>query len=221
MFLALACDYDGTLAHEGRVLRSTILSLERYRAAGGRLVLVTGRETSDLDSVCSCVSLFDRVIAENGAVIHWPATRLTKVLARPVSKEFVRSLRQEGVVPLGTGLVIVATTRAWEQTLVDAIGEQRLDLRLTYNKDSIMVLPAGVDKGSGLRAALSDLGIAAERTVSVGDAENDESMLALAGLSAAVDNALPSLKEHADLVTERANGAGVEELIDWLLDVHD
>jgi phosphoglycolate phosphatase (TIGR01487 family) len=215
---ALACDYDGTLAHEGRVSRSTTQALERYRSRGGRLVLVTGRETSDLCRVCSCISLFDRVIAENGAVIHCPATRQTRALTSEMPAQFVRSLQVQGVSPLGTGLVIVATTRQWERTVLDSIHEQRLQLQVVYNKDSIMVLPAGVDKGTGLDAALSDLGIAAERTVAIGDAENDESMLALAGLGVAVANALPSLKSHVDMVTESANGAGVEELIEWLLD---
>jgi hydroxymethylpyrimidine pyrophosphatase-like HAD family hydrolase len=217
--LALACDYDGTLAHEGLVSTSTILALKRYRGAGSRLVLVTGRETSDLCSVCSCVPLFDRVIAENGAVMHWPATGQTRTLAPGIPHEFVRSLRGQGVTPLGTGRVIVATTRRWEQTLLDVIAGQRLDLWLTYNKNSIMVLPAGVDKGTGLRAALGDLGIAAEQTVAIGDAENDESMLARAGFSVAVANALPSVKLRVDMVTEKANGCGVEELIDWLLDM--
>jgi HAD superfamily hydrolase (TIGR01484 family) len=216
-FLALACDYDGTLAHEGRVATSTVQALNRYRGAGGRLVLVTGRETTDLCCACSCVSLFDRVIAENGAVMHCPATGLTNMLTRPIPHEFVRSLRQKCVAPLGTGRVIVATTRRWEQTLLDAILEQGLDLELTYNKNSIMVLPAGVDKGTGLSAALGELGITAAQTVAIGDAENDETMLALAGCSVAVANGLPALKSRVDMVTERANGAGVEELIDWLL----
>jgi hydroxymethylpyrimidine pyrophosphatase-like HAD family hydrolase len=218
-FLALACDYDGTLAHEGRVSTSTIQALKRYRGAGGRLVLITGRETSDLYHACSCVSLFDRVIAENGAVMHWPATGLISELAHPIPDEFVRFLREQGVAPLGIGRVIAATTRRWERTLLEAIDDERLDLELAYNKDSIMILPARINKGSGLEAAIKDLRIAAERTVAIGDAENDESMLARAGLGVAVANALPVLKSRVDMVTESPNGAGVEELIDWLLDV--
>jgi hypothetical protein len=43
-YLALACDYDGTLASEGRVAPETVGALERLRASGRRLLLVTGRE---------------------------------------------------------------------------------------------------------------------------------------------------------------------------------
>lgn len=62
------------------------------------------------------------------------------------------------------------------------------------NKRSLMVLPRGVNKASGLRDALDELGIAPEDTVGVGDAENDEAFLALCGYSAAVANALPKLR---------------------------
>ena len=40
-YLALACDYDGTLAHHGRVDKPTLESLERLLASGRKLVLVT------------------------------------------------------------------------------------------------------------------------------------------------------------------------------------
>src|SRR5262249_25297866 len=49
--------------------------------------------------------------------------------------------------------------------------------------------------------------------VGVGDAENDHAFLALCEGSVAVANALPAVKEKADLVTRGDHGAGVEELI--------
>jgi hypothetical protein len=52
----------------------------------------------------------------------------------------------------------------------------------------------------------------------VGDAENDHALLQLCGVGAAVANALPSLKDHADLVLDRSHGAGVAKLIDRMLD---
>lgn len=64
-YRAIATDYDGTLATDGSVETETRVALERYREAGGRLLLVTGRELSDLQSVFSDVALFDGVVAEN------------------------------------------------------------------------------------------------------------------------------------------------------------
>jgi hypothetical protein len=51
----------------------------------------------------------------------------------------------------------------------------------------------------------------------VGDAENDHAFLAACACSAAVANALPFVKERADLVLDRDHGAGVAELIEKLL----
>jgi hypothetical protein len=73
-FLALACDYDGTLARHGRVEASTIAALERVRASGRKLLLVTGRQLDDLRSVFVEVDLFDSVVAENGALLYDPRT---------------------------------------------------------------------------------------------------------------------------------------------------
>ena len=63
-YIALCCDYDGTLATEGRVFPETVSSLERLKASGRRMVLVTGRELEELQTVCGCLDLFEYVVAE-------------------------------------------------------------------------------------------------------------------------------------------------------------
>ena len=79
-YLALACDYDGTLASEGRVASETVSVLERLLASGRKLILVTGRELGDLQSVFSRLDLFEWVVTENGALIYRPADKFEKVL---------------------------------------------------------------------------------------------------------------------------------------------
>ena len=93
-----------------------------------------------------------------------------------------------------------------------------LNLRVIPNKRALMILPPGVDKASGLAAALAELGLSTGDAVGVGDAENDLAMLEACGVSAAVANALPEVKERVDLVTRAERGAGVSELIRWILD---
>jgi hydroxymethylpyrimidine pyrophosphatase-like HAD family hydrolase len=51
----------------------------------------------------------------------------------------------------------------------------------------------------------------------LGDAENDHSFLRICGCGIAVANALPTLKERADFITQRPDGEDVIELIDQLL----
>ncbi|MBW4576027.1 MAG: Cof-type HAD-IIB family hydrolase [Aphanothece sp. CMT-3BRIN-NPC111] len=216
-YLALATDYDGTLASEGRVLEETIAALERLRQSGRKLILVTGRELDDLLRVFPEIELFDMVVAENGALLYRPDTREEKPLTSSPPEEFVKALRDRGVDPLSVGRVIVATWHPHETTVLEAIRDLGLELQVILNKDAVMVLPSGVNKASGLSAALSELGLSPHNTVGIGDAENDQALLSLCECGVAVANALPMLKECADFVTKGARGAGVVELIDQLI----
>lgn len=216
-YLGLACDYDGTIAHHGTVDESTIAALERVRSSGRKLVLVTGRELDDLFSVFPRIDLFDRVVAENGALLYQPATKEEKPLGEPPPKEFIDRLRSAGVSPLSVGRVIVATWQPQETTVLTLIRELGLELQVIFNKGAVMVLPAGVNKASGLSAALEELALSLHNVVGAGDAENDHAFLQACECSVAVANALPSLKQRADIVTERPHGAGVTELIEKLI----
>ncbi|MBI3767300.1 MAG: HAD family phosphatase [Deltaproteobacteria bacterium] len=215
-YVALACDYDGTLAHDGRVDEETVQALERLRESGRTLILVTGRELDELTTVFRRLELFDRVVAENGALLYRPDTREERRLAEPPPRAFVAALRARGV-PLSVGRVIVATVSPHEIAVLEVIHELGLELHVVFNKGSVMVLPSGTNKATGLSAALAELGLAARNTVGIGDAENDHSFLALCGRAVAVANALPTVKEHADLVTTGTHGAGVVELIQAIL----
>jgi HAD superfamily hydrolase (TIGR01484 family) len=216
-YLALCCDYDGTLATRGRLLPDTIAALERLIASGRRLIMVTGRELDDLQSVCDRLDLFEYVVAENGALLYHPATRAEKTLGPRPPDEFAERLRAGGVERISQGRVIVATWEPWETVVLETIRDMGLELQVIFNKGAVMVLPAGVNKATGLAAALEALGLSAHNAIAIGDAENDHALLRSCEFSVAVSNALPKLKESADLVTEADHGAGVAELIDAIL----
>ena len=217
-YLALACDYDGTIAHHGRVDEATIDALERVRASRRKLILVTGRVLSDLREVLPRLDLFDLVVAENGALVYDPESQEVTVLAEAPPQQFVDDLRRRGVEPLSQGKVIVATWEPHETAVLEAIRDQGLELQVIFNKGAVMVLPSGINKAFGLRAALAKLQLSPHNTVGAGDAENDHAFLTLCECSAAVANALPALKEHVDLVTAKDHGEGVRELIDELIE---
>ena len=216
-YLALATDYDGTIAHDGIVDRPTVDALTRARASGLRLLLVTGRELPDLFNTFAHTDLFDRIVAENGALLYNPATKDARALAPPPPPALLAELREKNV-PISVGRSVVATVEPHEHAVLSAIRDQGLEWHVIFNKGSVMALPSGVTKATGLLPALADLGIPAHQTVGVGDAENDHAFLRLCGLSVAVDNALPAVKAGADYVTAGARGAGVTELINRLLD---
>ena len=216
-YLALAVDYDGTIAHHGVVDEATQAALRRLRAGARRLLLVTGRELDDLRRVGPPLDLFDLVVAENGALLFDPASGEAVALAEPPPERFVARLRELGVAPLSVGAAIVASWEPNETMVLQAIRELGLDLQITFNKGAVMVLPGGVTKASGVRAALERLELSPLNCAAIGDAENDLPFLEAAGLGVAVANALPSVKERVALVTERDHGAGVAELVDRLL----
>jgi len=215
--MALATDYDGTIAWHGAVDDTTIDALQRVRASGRRLILVTGRELDDLIRVFPTLDLFDRIVAENGALLYDPATRTRRTLGEPPALEFVEELQRRGVSPLSVGQVIVATWHPNETTVVKVIRDLGLELQVVFNKGAVMVLPTGINKATGLRAALEDLGLSTHNTVGVGDAENDQAFLAACECAVAVANALDSVKARVDFSTIRDHGAGVVELVDRLV----
>jgi len=213
----LATDYDGTIAHEGEVDKNTVDGLRRLIASGRRLILVTGRELEDLLRVFDHIELFELVVAENGALLYRPKDQSITPLAERPPDEFAVALRERGVDPLSVGHIIVATSEPNETTVLQTIHDLGLELEIIFNKGAVMVLPLGVNKASGLAAALHQIGISPHNSVGVGDAENDHAFLSICECAVAVDNALPSLKERCDEVTDGARGAGVTELIEQLL----
>lgn len=215
---ALATDYDGTIATHGTVDPDTLVALRRLRDAGGTLILVTGRELPQLKLVFPDLPLFHMVVAENGALLYTPETGKERPLCDPPEEAFVRALKKRGVKPLSVGRVIVATYEPHETTVLQVIHDLGLERQVIFNKGAVMVLPSGVNKASGLTCALKELAIDPADVAGVGDAENDHALLQLCGLGAAVANALPALKDHADLVLSATHGAGVTQLIERMLD---
>lgn len=214
----LAADYDGTLAHEGEIDEPTLAALRKLRESGRKLVMVTGRELDELlGHLGESQELFDRIVAENGALVYEPATKAVKLLAQPPPREFAAELERRGCERVAAGRVIVATWEPHQVTALDVIREQGLELQVVFNKGAVMVLPSGVNKATGLLHALDELGQSPRNTVAVGDAENDHALLALSECGVAVANALPALKDKADVLTRGARGEGVQELIGGLL----
>jgi hydroxymethylpyrimidine pyrophosphatase-like HAD family hydrolase len=163
------------------------------------------------------MTFFDLVVAENGALLYWPATRAEQILGERPPEAFITALQQRGVVPLSCGRVIVATWHPHEITVVEVIRDLGLELQVIFNKDAVMVLPSGINKATGLGVALDSLGLSPHNVVGVGDAENDHAFLSLCECAVAVANALPMVQERADWTTPHDHGAGVSELIDRIV----
>src|SRR3954471_14559985 len=117
----LACDYDGTLAHDGVVSPTTASALDRFSKAGGILIMVTGRELPDLQHVCKILDRFEWVVAENGALLWRPADGFSQLLTTEASAELAQRLASSGAQPLSVGRAIVATREPYETLAVSLI----------------------------------------------------------------------------------------------------
>jgi hydroxymethylpyrimidine pyrophosphatase-like HAD family hydrolase len=210
----LASDVDGTLATSGTVPPDAFEALERYRAAGGTVLLVTGRRVPELRQVFpGLVEAVDLVVAENGGVLLGADGRAQQLgPSRP--DDLPDQLAEAGCRGLDPGDVVVSFDSDDADLARPLLPE---GWHLVLNKDRAMVLPVGVDKGSGLRAAMDLLERPLQDVVAVGDGENDATLLASAGWGVAVADAVPGLLGEADEVTLGGASAGVVELVGRLL----
>jgi HAD superfamily hydrolase (TIGR01484 family) len=215
-YLALVTDYDGVVASGGRASPAALAAIGRLRASGRRVILITGRRLENLQESCPDLSLFDYVVAENGAVIFDPRTREETLLAAAPPPEFVARLKELGVEPIEVGRVIVATWMPHQTSMLQAIQELGLELHITFNRAAVMALPAGVTKATGMTYALRKLGLSPHEAVGVGDSENDHSFLARCECAATVASAVPSVHKRVSLVASKDNGEGLAEIIDEL-----
>ena len=206
----LAVDYDGTIAHDDRPNASVLAAVAGARRRNITVVLVTGRI---LDSMAGDLRFVDAVVAENGAVIHFPGTGHTTVLAPPVPPAFVARLR-ELAIPFREGQCLVDAEASSAHRILDVIRELELPLVLSFNRSRVMALPQGVSKATGLAAILTVLRASARNTVAIGDAENDHALLRFAEVGAAVEWGSPSLRAAADVVIRGHDPSAVAAFID-------
>ncbi|MGB5695988.1 MAG: HAD hydrolase family protein [Polyangiales bacterium] len=208
---AIAIDYDGTLTEEEHPRIDVLAALAEVRAAGTKAILVTGRVFSELAQAFPRVDdWFDFIVAENGAVLRH--ARVSRAVTAPVPFELDERLVSQGI-SFTRGQVLLACDGAHEITVLKELRRIGSDCQLVRNRASLMVMPAGVSKGSGVSEALRELGISHHSAVAVGDAENDLALLDRCELRVAVGNSIPSLRSHADIVLDAPNGLGMIELL--------
>src|SRR5262245_21739746 len=138
-YQALATDYDGTLAHDSHVSEETLAALRRLRDSGRKLILVTGRELPELESVFPEFNICDAIVAENGALLYWPSENREDVLGEPLPEAFLAEIVHRGVKPFSVGKVIFATWRPHERVCLEVIQQLGIEYQIIFNKRAVMV----------------------------------------------------------------------------------
>jgi hydroxymethylpyrimidine pyrophosphatase-like HAD family hydrolase len=208
----LALDYDGTIARDDRLDPSVLDAIANARRHGITVMLVTGRRLDDLRRVAGDLHAVDGVVAENGALLHFPEGGLTTTLAPPVPAEFAARLRERGI-RFQAGQCLIDADADSAPQMLDVIRELELPIVLLFNRSRVMALGQGISKATGLSAALETLRKSPRNAIAVGDAENDHELLRLAEIGAAVEWGSPSLRAAADLVIPGAGPPAVAHFI--------
>ena len=209
---ALALDYDGTIAR-GDVLESSVRDAIAVARSGGVIVLlVTGRILSELRRAAGDLHFVDGVVAENGAVIHFPASDYTAVVAPLVPEGFHSELTRRGI-PSHAGQCLVDMNADDAGRALEVIRTLEMPLVLVFNRGRVMAMAQGVSKATGLRTALNTLRLSPRNTVAVGDAENDHELLRLVEVGCAVEWGSPSLRAAADLIVNGRGPMAVASLV--------
>lgn len=79
------------------------------------------------------------------------------------------------------------------------------------------IVAKGVNKGNTLKRLGEELNIAPAEMMTIGDQENDLTMIQLAGIGVAMGNAVTAVKEAADYITADNNSSGVAQAIHHFL----
>jgi hypothetical protein len=93
------------------------------------------------------------------------------------------------------------------------LADQGVSLDLVYNRGSLMMVPPGISKGTGVRQAMQVLGLSFQDVLALGDAENDLALFEACGWAACPGNGVQELKDRADWVFPGENGRAIARAI--------
>jgi len=209
---ALALDYDGTIAVDGTLSPLVRQAISDVRQAGIAVILVTGRQLSDLRRVAGDLACFDVVVAENGAVLEFPSSGRHVQLSHAPAAQVVDGLKQRGV-KIRPGESVIEADAGAAPTILEVIRSLEQPLTLAFNRNRLMVLPQAVAKSTGLRQALFALRLSIHNTVGIGDAENDHDLLDACEVGVAVAWGSAALRAIADEVIQGKGPDAVAEYI--------
>jgi len=205
---ALALDFDGTIALDGRLDAEVAATLADLRARGVSVLLVTGRILDDLRCLLGSLRAFDAVVAEEGAVLAFPPSGSSRQLAPPVPAALLATLEARGLA-FRAGQCLVECEAHVASRVIEQVRALELPLVLHFNRGRMMILPQAVSKATGLREALRSLRLSAHNALAIGDGENDHELLRACEVGVAVAWGSPVLREAADQVLAGAGPPAV------------
>lgn len=217
---ALALDYDGTIAEDGRLDPAVHGALKRARLAGLVVLIVTGRIIGELRHFAGDLTFADAVVGENGAVITFPRSGRSTALHEPPPRVFLDGLSERNV-EFKCGEVVVEADASAAPEALELIRRLELPLAILFNRGRMMILPQAISKATGFAVALEAFRLSPHNVLAIGDAENDHELLRSAEVGVAVEWGSATLQSTADEVLPGEGPAAVADYIDAILEGPD
>lgn len=223
MTWVLTVDIDGTITENGNgiIHLGALSSLRSAAASGHRVIYVTGRSSIEAYILSIFGGTGDVAVGENGGCITHEASSHTMLgditkcqQALKVLQSHISNIQQKPVFPRMTEVVLNRTFDIKEGQ--DVIRDADLDVKLSDSGYAYHINSTGIDKGRGVREIMSLYDISSENIIAIGDSVTDIPMFKEAGISVTVSNAVPDVKECADIVTSSPKGDGVVEALQIL-----
>lgn len=174
------------------------------------------------DDICDLVEDMDKLFPDVGIQIYCPERvyfskendlmpKFRRLTGLPKLNKHYREI-DEPIVK-----VIFGTEDGVKmQEVIRALHDHPYREKITYIQSEptlYEVLPKGVNKGLAFGKLIEILGIDREKTIAIGDYDNDVGMLREAGIGIAVSNSSPAALAAADLVTVSNNEDAVARVI--------
>ena len=204
MVRLIVFDLDSTLAPLGKGMGEKELELFReIEKKGVRIAICSGKTCDYLCGFMRQVGLEDAIlIGENGAVVRYGVDLPPRHYHRiSFPSETVAALREiKGLLeesfphiwfqPNKVGVTPFPTSEEEFEEIQKILNEWMKDKRGIHvfrHIDSFDIVPAGIDKTTGIRYVLEHMGITEKEIIAVGDGVNDYCMFEMAGHSVGVN----------------------------------
>lgn len=219
---------------------AVLADLAAYTRRAGRdaglppFTLASGRPVQYVEALGHALGLEWPVCCENGAVLFHPREGRAELLASEEQQALMEEVRRflrtlparrgrwrvavgkevcVSLVPVDPGLDAARLLAEAREAVAAGLGLGDGQLHFTRSAGAVDIVPAGLDKGTGVRALAERLGISPQDVLAIGDSLNDLPLLAAAGVACAPGNADPEVRGRVAYVSPAPYGAGVLDVL--------
>lgn len=230
-------DIDGVLtAGEAQPLDLALLAqlremnrLARADTVRPAVTLCTGRPAPYLEVMLQAIDAHLPGIFENGAGLYVPETYRflphphlsdTAIMSR-IQRRLGDTVVKSGFAYFQPGKIYTLTlfptdpddTAKLATAAAAALGSLGEAVELVYSFSCLNILPREMDKGRGIAFLASQVGIAPENMLGVGDSDVDLPFLKRVGYAAAPSNANESVKQLVHYISPYPTSDGVRDIL--------